>query len=159
MCRWFLTAVVQKKSADDAKRTWPVIVLETHHGFLGLYFTEPIIRKWKDIVESQNCKFYKTTMLRDPLQKIDKFLEKRQNWLSRYLLFGTCGRYKGAIKCGYQHNDTFAMMPYLSSSHIEILRRFTNDFDSVGFADRFDDHLDTIRLATGWENMNYTFEL
>ena len=141
-------------------------VLEIHHGFPGMYYSQEIIQQWQRIVEGNGCVFHKTTMLRDPLDRfvsnvnwnkpplkdIDTFMESRRNWLSRYFLFGICGYYNRKLRCGYDRAGNFTMTPNLNQVYVKEMKQIITTFDSVGFTDMFEEYLGNIKRVTGWKD-------
>ena len=148
----------------SSKSGWRV--LEIHHGFPGVYYTQDIIQHWKDIVEANGCLFHKTTMLRDPLDRfvsnvnknnppldhIETFMESRKNWLSRYFLFGLCGYYNHTIGCGFNPKSNFTITPNLNETYVDEAIHLMNSFDSVGFTEKFSEYLSYIKSITGWKD-------
>ena len=107
-------------------------VLEVHHNSPGLMLMREYLEKWGKMVKAKGCIFYKTTILRDPLDRfisdvnwvsvplsnINSFMESRRNWIIRYLLFGLCG-YKGAyLKCEMNNwkGGSYARAPNLNEN-------------------------------------------
>ena len=140
-------------------------VMEIHHGFPGIYYMKENIQRWKEIIERKGCVFYKTTMLRDPLERfisnvnknkpsidnIDNFIESRKNWLSRYFLFGICGYFKNQLGCGFDPKGSFTSTPFLNKTFANEATKIMGEFDLVGFTDRFLDYVTNIRTITGWK--------
>ena len=141
-------------------------VLHVHHKSPGLMLIENYIEKWKKSVEAKGCIFYKTTVLRDPLDRfisnvnfnkvplsnINSFMESRRNWLIRYLLFGLCGNEGNHLKCGYERGGIHTYTSNLNENHMEDIYNIGNDFDLIGFKDNLDVYFDEIRHITGWRN-------
>ena len=143
-------------------------VLEVHHNSPGLMLMREYLEKWGKMVKAKGCIFYKTTILRDPLDRfisdvnwvsvplsnINSFMESRRNWIIRYLLFGLCG-YKGAyLKC--EKNDwkdgSYARTPNLNENLMKEIYDIVNSLDFVGFTDNLDGYYEKIRQITGWKN-------
>ena len=159
-----------RKTADSFVRSvsngWKVLHL--HHGFPGVHYIKEVIKNWKYIVEKKGCKFYQTTMIRNPLErfvsnvdkysvsmnKVESFMESRKNWLSRYFLFGLCGYYKNNLGCGFKVSDTFTGTPNLNEEYAAEAIDTMLHFDSVGFIDRFHDYLSIIKNVTGWTDLD-----
>jgi len=147
---------------ENSKRDhWAV--LEIHHGIPGMYYLKEHLKKWNEFIESKGCKFVKTTVLRDPIDRLvsniiynraDKrsnltnFATSRANWLSRYLMYGTCGMYNGTIRCGYNRSGKFTMTPqeFDFNDVVSIIK----DFDIVGLVSDLDWHKQKIEEFTGW---------
>ena len=158
-----------RKRADSFVRTvskgWKVLHL--HHGFPGVHYNKEMMKDWKYIVEKKGCKFYQTTMIRNPLErfvsnvdkynvslnKVERFMESRKNWLSRYFLFGLCGYYKNNLGCGFNLSDIFTGTPSLNDEYAEEAIKTMIRFDSVGFIDRFHDYLSMIKNVTDWTDV------
>ena len=150
----------------SSKSGWRV--LEIHHGFPGVYYTQDIIQHWKEIVEGKGCVFHKTTMLRDPLDRfvsnvnknnpplnlIDTFMENRKNWLSRYFLIGLCGYHNNSLGCGFNPKSNFTITPYLNDTYLNDAIHLMSSFDSVGFTEKFSEYLSYIKFITGWKDNN-----
>ena len=141
-------------------------VLEVHNFTPGLMLIRNYIEKWEKSVEARGCIFYKTTILRDPLDRfisnvnyvraplrnIDSFMESRRNWIIRYLLFGICG-YKGKhLKCEFQPDGSYTSTPNLNETLMKQIYDVTNSLDLVGFTDNLDGYYEKIRQITGWKN-------
>ena len=131
------------------------------------------LEKWEKMVKAKGCIFYKTTILRDPLDRfisdvnwvsvplsnINSFMESRRNWIIRYLLFGLCG-YKGAyLKCERWNIDgnnwkdgSYASTPNLNENLMKEIYDIVNSLDFVGFTDNLDGYYEKIRQITGWKN-------
>ena len=141
-------------------------VLELHHGFPGVYYSQKHIQHWKDIVEGKGCAFHQTTMLRDPVERfisnvnknsppmndIVSFMESRKNWLSRYFLFGICGYYNNKLGCGFDPKTNFTITPYLNENNLNEAINIMSGFDSVGFTDKFSEYMENIKTRTGWKD-------
>ena len=158
------------KRADSFVRSvsegWKVLHL--HHGFPGVHYIKETIKNWKYIVEMKGCKFYQTTMIRNPLERfvsnvdkynvslnrVESFMESRKNWLSRYFLFGLCGYYKDDLGCGFRLNDSFTGTPDLNEKYAKEAIKTMIHFDSVGFIDRFHDYLSIIKNVTNWTDLD-----
>ena len=112
-------------------------------------------------MEGKGCVFHKTTILRDPLglfvatynynrsplNQIEESMTYSRNQLIRYLLFGTCWHTEQDIKCSPLCYP--AARPYLNESYIRELNWVINEFDSIGFQDRFEDYLEKLRKVIG----------
>ena len=114
------------------------------------------------MLEDRGCKFVKTVVLRDPIDRlvsnmiynkvfrhnITSFATSRANWLSRYLMYGTCGMYNDEIRCGYNKEGDFTMTPekFDFNDVVSIIR----DFDIVGLVSDLDWHKEKIMEFTGW---------
>ena len=141
-------------------------VLHVHHKSPGLMLIENYIKKWEKSVEAKGCIFYKTTVLRDPLDRfisnvnfnnvslniINSFMESRRNWLIRYLLFGLCGYEGKHLKCGYERHGIHTHTSNLTKNHMKEIYKIANGFDLIGFKDDLDGYFDKIRQITGWRN-------
>ena len=138
--------------------------MHVHHFSPGLSLIQSYIEKWRKTVEAKGCIFYRTTVLRDPLDrfisnvnfdnvslsKIDGFMESRRNWLMRYLLFGICGIEGTYLSCGYKRNGNFTNTPNLNETLIDEVYDITNRLDLVGFTDSLDSYFEEIGQTTGW---------
>ena len=117
--------------------------IELHHGFPGMFTSHKYIEHWKNLTLEQNCTFLQTILLRDPLSRflsnvafneVPKeihldFVESRQNWLIRYLLFGTCDKFQ----CGYDKSGNFAMTTDFDETiHLNFLQNYMQNFDVIG---------------------------
>ena len=144
---------------------WKAIHL--HHHFPGMYYNKDIVQNWKTIVEDNGCVFHKTTILRDPLSRfvaaynynhwpLDEVGERMKNYsrnqLARYLLFGTCLRTDSDIKCGRSPFAARTSRPHLNENYTREMWKIINQFESIGFQDRFEDYLENIRKVTGWRD-------
>ena len=157
------TAFVKKVSPKTGWR-----VLELHHGFPGVHYSQKHINRWKEIVESKGCVFHKTTMLRDPLERfvsnvnknnpplneMESFMNSRKNWLGRYFLFGLCGYYKDKLGCGFDPKSNFTITPNMNESYLAEAIDIMSKFDSIGFTDRFSEYLSHMISITGWKVEN-----
>ena len=146
----------------SSKTGWRV--LHVHHFSPGLSLIQSYIEKWEKAVEAKGCIFYKTTVLRDPLDRfisnvnfdnvslsnIDGFMESRRNWLMRYLLFGICGIEDRYLRCGYIRNGNFSNTPNLNETLMDEVYDLTNGLDLVGFTDTLDSYFEEIGQTTGW---------
>ena len=143
-------------------------VLEVHHLTPGLMLMREYLEKWEKRVKAKGCIFYKTTILRDPLDRfisnvnfvsaslsnIDGFMEIQRNWIIRYLLFGLCG-YKGSyLKCemGWNKDGRYVRTPNLNEHLMKEIYDIVNSLDFVGFTDNLDGYYEKIRQITGWKN-------
>ena len=158
-----LPATNQFVKTMSPEKGWKVIHL--HHHFPGMYYNKDIVQNWKTIVEGKGCVFHKTTMLRDPLSRfvsainykynrpipLDKVgeimmrINNQRNQLARYLLFARCRRTDSDIKCD-------SGMPHLNENYTREMWKIINQFESIGFQDRFEDYLENIRKVTGWRD-------
>lgn len=129
-----------------------------------MYYLEGlgVIKKWSEIIESKECAFVKTIILRDPLDRfvsnvifnrvhpfeLEEFAQSRANWQSRYLLYGNCGKFKGQIRCGYNPSGNFTMTP--AEIDFEEAVRQIKRFDLIGTVAEFSHHIKRIKSITGW---------
>ena len=157
-----LPVVNQFVNDVSPKKGWKAIHL--HHLFPGMYYNKDIVQNWKTIVEGKGCVFHKTTILRDPLglfvatynynrsplNQIEESMTYSRNQLIRYLLFGTCWHTEQDIKCSPLCYP--AARPYLNESYIRELNWVINEFDSIGFQDRFEDYLEVLRKVISWKD-------
>ena len=139
------------------KTGWKSVHL--HHYFPGMHYSKDIIKSWKTIVEGKGCVFHKTTIFRDPLDRfvsllnylrvplndIDETMRKEKNMLIRYFLFGNCDYQENEIKCRWKTPKN------LNQNYMADMMKILSEFDSIGFLDRFEEYLETIRNITGWK--------
>ena len=141
-------------------------VLEVHNLTPGLMLIRDYLEKWEKSVEAKGCIFYKTTILRDPLDRfisnvnyvsvplrnIDSFMESRRNWLIRYLLFGICGYKDEDVKCEFQPDGSYTSTPNWKEKQMKQIHDITNSLDLIGFTDNLEGFFEKISEITGWKN-------
>ena len=139
--------------------------IHLHHYFPGMHYNQDLIRIWKTTVENKGCAFHKTTILRDPLDRfvssvnflhtpldyVDEFMKLKRNLLSRYFLFGYCGYEKKELKCN-NGRDLIRTLPNLNEKYVAEMMEMLSEFDSIGFLDRYDEYLESIKFITGWKD-------
>jgi len=162
----FLADLSPIPSPNTNGNVWKV--LEVHMLTPGLMLMKEYIEEWEKRVKDKGCIFYKTTILRDPLDRfvsnvnwanaplsnIDSFMESRRNWMIRFLLFGLCGYKDTYLKCEFQHNGNHTITPNLNENLIKEIHSIVNNLDFVGFTDNLDGYYEKIRQITGWKSKN-----
>ena len=141
---------------------WQIVLL--HHGSPGLmWLHNTTFPKWRATLKHQGCGLVLTTVLRDPIERlisnlvynkvpkhgIRSFIHSRQNWLSRYLLYGICDRVdpgSDGVKCGYASDGKFTMTPLELDAR---LYAWLDKFAVIGFADKVETFLAKVAMITG----------
>jgi hypothetical protein len=138
------------------------IYLEMHHSFSGMFYSHERIERWENLTEAKNCTFLQTVVLRNPLSRIvsnlgynnvevnifPEFIKNRENWLIRYILFGTCDE----NLCGYNRAKAFTMTLRLDEPvHLPFLKNYMKNFDLIGFVDDIPTFIDNLKKLLNWD--------